>query len=102
MQIHFATLDTCAAADGVVVVIDVCRAFTTAAYAMGAGAGRIVLAGTVEEALALRDRLTCSLVMGEVGGLPAPGFDLWNSPVEASQSNNRLNPAVEDCGLANR
>jgi 2-phosphosulfolactate phosphatase len=80
MQIHFATLDTCAEARGAVVVIDVIRAMTTAAYAFAAGVRDIVPAGTVDEALALRDRFPGALVMGEVGGLPVPGFDFGNSP----------------------
>ena len=42
---------------GSVVVIDVLRAFTTAAYAFAAGAREILLTSTVEEAFALRARL---------------------------------------------
>lgn len=80
MKIHFATLETCSGAEGVVIVVDVCRAFTTAAYAFHSGAERILLAGTPEEALALRGRFPGSLAMGEVKGLPVPMFDLWNSP----------------------
>ena len=38
-------------------VIDVLRAFTTAAFAFAAGVREIVLVGAVEEALALRERL---------------------------------------------
>ncbi len=82
MIIEFVTLDTCHTAAGVVVVIDVCRAFTSAAYAFGSGAERILLAGTVAEALSLRDRFPGALVMGEVDGLPVAGFDLWNAPSE--------------------
>lgn len=89
MEIHFATLEDCADAAGVVVVIDVCRAFTTAAYAMQAGAERILLVSTVEEALALRHRYAGSLTMGEVSGLPVPAFDLWNSPVEVGRRDLR-------------
>lgn len=40
MQIKTYTLDNCTDARGVVVVIDVMRAFTTAAYAFAAGARR--------------------------------------------------------------
>jgi 2-phosphosulfolactate phosphatase len=80
MQIHFATLDTCAEARGTVVVIDVIRAMTTAAYGFAAGVRDVVPAGTVEEALVLRERFPGALVMGEVGGLPVPGFDFGNSP----------------------
>ncbi len=80
MRIEFATLETCAAARGVVIAIDVMRAFTTAAYAFAAGVKRIILAGTVDQALALRDRIPGALVMGEAGGLPVAAFDFWNSP----------------------
>lgn len=62
-------------ARGVVVVIDVMRAFTTAAYAFAAGAVEIDLVSTVEEALALP-----GFRMGEVGGRLIPGFDHNNSP----------------------
>jgi 2-phosphosulfolactate phosphatase len=80
MDIARATCNTCAEAVGAVVAIDVIRAFTTAAFAFAAGAREIVLVGTVEEALALRVRFSGSLVMGEVGGLKAEGFDFGNSP----------------------
>lgn len=82
MQIDFASLDTCHTATGLVVVIDVVRAFTTAAFAFAAGARRIILAGPVEQALALRERFPGALLMGELGGLLVPGFDLWNSPAQ--------------------
>jgi 2-phosphosulfolactate phosphatase len=59
----------------VVVVIDVMRAFTTAAYAFAAGVGEIELVATVEEALA-----ASGFRMGEVGGRLIPGFDHDNSP----------------------
>ena len=74
------SLRTCAEASGMVVVVDVIRAFTVAPYALAAGARDITLVGTVEEALALRKRLPNALVMGEVGGLQPEGFDLGNSP----------------------
>jgi len=81
MHVQYATLETCAEATGTVVVIDVIRAFTTAAFAFAAGAHEIIAVGTVEEALALRARGAGDLVMGhDVGGLPPPGFDFGNSP----------------------
>jgi 2-phosphosulfolactate phosphatase len=67
--------DGARAATGVVVVIDVMRAFTTAAYAFGAGIGEIELVATVDEALA-----SPGFRMGEVGGRLIPGFDHDNSP----------------------
>ena len=80
MHIAFANLDTCKTASGVVVVIDVIRAFTTAAYAFAAGADEIIITGGVDEALHLRQRFPDSLIMGEVDGVAVPGFDFGNSP----------------------
>lgn len=76
------TLDQAEEATGLVVVIDVLRAFSTAAYALAAGALEIVCVATVAEALTVRDELPGTLVMGEVDGLQPDGFDLGNSPLE--------------------
>ena len=82
MDIQIVTLENplsqCAAA----VVIDVCRAFTTAAFAFNAGAAAVIMTDTVENAQCLNAAYPGSLVMGEVGGQRVPGFDLWNSPSE--------------------
>jgi 2-phosphosulfolactate phosphatase len=80
MEFKQASLQTCIEATGTVVVIDVIRAFTTAAFAFAAGTEEIILVGTVEEAFALREQSPGALVMGEVRGLPPPGFDFGNSP----------------------
>lgn len=85
-EIAFATLDDCHTASDVVVVIDVCRAFTTAAYAFGQGAERMILTGTVEEALRLRAQFPGALLTGESEGMPIPEFDFWNSPVQISRA----------------
>ena len=50
MRIERATNETCGAAIDTVVAIDVIRAFTTAAFALAAGARDIVPVGTVEQA----------------------------------------------------
>jgi 2-phosphosulfolactate phosphatase len=68
-------IDGACAAEGVVVVIDVLRAFTTAAYAFAAGITEIELVATVGEAFA-----ASGFRMGEVGGRLIPGFDHNNSP----------------------
>jgi len=82
MKINYVTLADCARYSGVIVVIDVVRAFTTAAFGLAAGARQILLAGSLEEAFALRERIPGSRLMGEVRGMPAEGFDLWNSPAQ--------------------
>ena len=68
-------IDGARTATGTVVVIDVLRAFTTAAYTFAAGITEIELVATVEEALAAD-----GFRLGEVGGRLIPGFDHNNSP----------------------
>jgi 2-phosphosulfolactate phosphatase len=82
MEFKRASLRTCAEATGTVVVIDVLRAFTTAAYAFAAGATDILLAGSVEEAFKLRDQFPERLIFGEKAGLPVEGFNFSNSPAD--------------------
>ena len=65
-------------------VIDVFRAFTTAAIALANGATGIVMVRTVEEALALREAGIGQICMGEVRGRAPDGFDFGNSPFEIS------------------
>ena len=68
------------AATGTAVIIDVFRAFTTAAFCVGAGAREIVLVGTPQEAFAIREREPSAFLTGEVDGRPIDGFDVGNSP----------------------
>lgn len=72
---------------GTTVVIDVFRAFTTAAVALSRGARCIILTAEPEEALALRAQGAGELCMGEVGGMRPPGFDFGNSPFELSTAD---------------
>lgn len=83
----YSNLEDCHNAKGVVIIIDVLRAFSTAAYAFSRGAKEILLVSTVEEALVLRSQVLNSRAMGEVGGLPPEGFDFGNSPTHISQEN---------------
>ena len=69
-------------ARGAVVVVDVLRAFTTAAYAFAAGARRIWLTESVDQALAMKAARPDLLAMGEDGGRRIAGFDHSNSPAE--------------------
>ena len=80
MKIAIKPLEESHEAEGLAVVIDVIRAFTTAPFAFAAGASEIWPVGRVEEALILRGEIDGSLLMGEVGGFPPAGFDLGNSP----------------------
>ena len=71
-----------AEATGTAVIIDVFRAFTTAAIALRNGAVRIVMVDDLEAALALRTDGVCRYCMGERRGLKPEGFDFGNSPAE--------------------
>src|SRR5258706_655200 len=80
-------LEGAARASGVVAIIDVFRAFTTAAVAFANGATRITMVASVDEALALRSQGIGQICMGEVGGRPVEDFDFGNSPFELSQAD---------------
>ena len=69
-------------ARGTVVIIDVFRAFTTAAVAFSKGAEKIILVAEVSDALKLREQGVGEICMGEVDGTRPDGFDLGNSPYE--------------------
>jgi len=71
-------------ARGMTVVIDVFRAFTTAAFVIANGAETILPVGTIEEAFELRRQNPSWLFMGEVHGHKVSGFDYGNSPDEVS------------------
>jgi 2-phosphosulfolactate phosphatase len=82
-------LATSDAADvsGAVVVVDVLRAFSTAAYALAAGARHIYLVAGVGEALAFKAANPGVLAMGEEHGRRPPGFDFANSPTEVAAAD---------------
>ena len=80
MKFNYASLETCHTASGLVLIIDVLRAFSTAAYAFSRGAKEICLVSTVKEALDLKSKFSNAKIMGEVDGLPPAGFDFGNSP----------------------
>jgi 2-phosphosulfolactate phosphatase len=67
-------------ATGTAVIIDVFRAFTTAAFSIAAGAHEIVLLGDHEQALAMKAADPSLFLTGEIRGRPIPGFDVGNSP----------------------
>jgi 2-phosphosulfolactate phosphatase len=67
-------------ATGHAVIVDVYRAFTTAAFCVAAGAREIVLVGDHEQALALKRDDPSLFLTGEIDGRPIRGFDAGNSP----------------------
>jgi len=85
-------LDPAPESHDVVVAIDVLRSFTTAAYAIAAGASAIYPVDTVAGAIHLGKVLPDALSTGAIaGGDPIPGFDFGNSPtaLAATQLNGQ-------------
>jgi 2-phosphosulfolactate phosphatase len=73
-------LDGARQATGRAVIVDVFRAFTTAAFCVAAGAREIVLVADHEQALAFKRDDPSLFLTGEIDGRPIPGFDVGNSP----------------------
>jgi 2-phosphosulfolactate phosphatase len=65
--------------EGIAVIIDVLRAFTSAAFMMHLGAREIILLAETAAATRLKHERGC-LAVGEVDGKKPSGFDLGNSP----------------------
>ena len=81
MNIRVASLlDGARGATGHAVIVDVFRAFTTAAFCIAAGAREIVLVADHEQALAMKKEDPRLFLTGEIGGKPIAGFDAGNSP----------------------
>jgi 2-phosphosulfolactate phosphatase len=73
-------LEGARSASGYAVIVDVFRAFTTAAFCAAAGAREIVLVADHEQALAMKREDPALFLTGEIEGRPIPGFDVGNSP----------------------
>ncbi|MFB6614971.1 2-phosphosulfolactate phosphatase [Streptomyces sp. NPDC056367] len=78
MNARFLGISELSEVPSVAVVVDVMRAYTVAAWVFAQGAERIVLAGSLDEALALKARHPDWVALKD--GPPAPGFDMVNSP----------------------
>ncbi|GAA4196557.1 2-phosphosulfolactate phosphatase [Microbispora amethystogenes] len=78
MDTRFLAIAELAEAPSAAVVVDVMRAFTVAAWAFARGAEKIVLAESLDEALALKARHSDWVALKD--GPPAAGFDAVNSP----------------------
>jgi 2-phosphosulfolactate phosphatase len=76
-----------------IVVIDVIRATTTLATALATGR-RCFPVGSVEDALALAQRLEAPLLAGEVGGVMPDGFELNNSPAALAARDDVERPLI--------
>jgi 2-phosphosulfolactate phosphatase len=80
--------------DHAIVAVDVIRATTVAVTAVAAGR-RCLVAATVPDAFAIRDRIIGNAVLaGELAGDMPPGFDANNSPAELARLGDVQRPLV--------
>jgi 2-phosphosulfolactate phosphatase len=82
---RFSLIEGAKRAKGSAVIIDVFRAFTTAAYVMANGAKLIIPVGSLEDALKLKRVNPEWVLIGEREGRRVEGFDYGNSPWEVSE-----------------
>lgn len=74
-------------AEGLTVIIDVFRAYTTAAYLFANKAKKIFIVSKIETARKLKENLNNPVLIGERKGIKIKGFDFNNSPYFISQNN---------------
>ncbi len=104
--VHVTGIDGARQARGTVVVIDVLRAFTVSAYALGGGARECRLVGTVAEAKRLAASLPDAVISAEENALPVEGIAISNSPTRISETDLRGKVLVQrssagtQCALA--
>ena len=77
-------------ANGVIVVIDVFRAFTVTPLLFHLGAQKAIFVNEPEEALLLKSHDPDMVLAGEVNEQLIPGFDLGNSPSEVLHKREGL------------
>ncbi|HET7466999.1 MAG TPA: 2-phosphosulfolactate phosphatase [Candidatus Dormibacteraeota bacterium] len=85
--VHAVGVEGARHAKGVVVVIDVLRAFTVSAYALAGGARECLLVETVDEARALAARTPGAIISAEVDTLPVAGIAISNSPTQIAEAD---------------
>ena len=85
MRAHYVSIAECDQVQGTAVVIDVLRAFSTAAWAFHLGVERIVLTADLDDALRIKASIPHALAMKD--SRPMQGFELSNSPVELQVAN---------------
>lgn len=74
-------------AEGLVVVIDVFRAFSLECYLFSKGAAAVYPTGSVEQARRIKQEHPDYLLIGERGGRRCEGFDYGNSPAQTREAD---------------
>jgi 2-phosphosulfolactate phosphatase len=85
--VHAVGVDGARSALGIVVVIDVLRAFSVSAYALAGGARECLLVRTVDEARALAADTPGAIISAEVDTLPVAGIAISNSPTQMVEAD---------------
>jgi 2-phosphosulfolactate phosphatase len=85
--VHGVGVEAAASARGVVVVIDVLRAFSVSAFALAGGARECLLVTTVDEARALAASIDGAVISAESDTLPIPGIAISNSPTQITKTD---------------
>jgi len=93
--VHAVGVDGARSAVGVVVVIDVLRAFTVSAYALAGGARECLLVTTVDEARALAAATPGAIISAEVDTLPVAGISISNSPTQIVEADVQGHSVVQ-------
>ncbi len=73
-------------AKGLVVIIDVFRAFSTACYAFDKGIQTIIPVGSIDKAYELKENHPDYILAGERDEVRPPGFDFGNSPTHIQEA----------------
>lgn len=74
-------------AKGVVIIIDVFRAFSVSCYLISKGAERIYTVGSVNEAFRLKEIFPNAVLIGERNEKKCEGFDYGNSPTHLLEAD---------------
>jgi len=74
-------------AEGLTIVVDVLRAFTTGCFVFKNGASRIIPVSDIKSARSLAMKNPSFITIGEREGLKLHGFDYGNSPAEIENVN---------------
>ena len=93
--VHAVGVDGARSAVGIVVVIDVLRAFTVSAYALAGGARECLLVETVDEARTLAAATPGAIISAEVDTLPVAGIPISNSPTQIVEAAVRKQAVVQ-------
>lgn len=84
---HLQGIDGARSAEGVTIVVDTFRAFSTAAYAQAKGVGPHYLTDTLDQARELASRHRGAVLCGESKGIKPSDFDIGNSPAEVLEND---------------